>query len=160
MPGCEKAGGSGSFHMTRNTKIVVFVLGGTGVVIVVGIVLVAALFLFYPVDKEVLRNVAEKKAEGHALGQKTDQEGCMTEALARSKNMTIVNIDMCSANQTFTTECLKSSSPAPGFCDGVPGRMAAGLANWSEKQCDLAGLNVRLTGCTAVFDMKVNFCNP
>lgn len=78
--------------------------------------------------------------EGTAFGKKTDNQGCVTEALARHKANPGFKESI--ANNIFFRSCLKSSRPTDGFCEAVPKRTEfIKSAQWQKEQCTKAGFN-------------------
>ena|SRR2546421_1902783 len=124
--------------------------------IAIPVVIVIGVLLF------VKDNPAEhtvREAEGREFAKTTDQEGCMREGLSRARHINLLSIEQLGYNHDFVQECLKSSRPTSGFCEGIPTSFVADAINWQEKQCKKSGMDEVLTGCKAVFEDKVQFCN-
>jgi hypothetical protein len=59
------------------------------------------------------KKTEQARVDGREFGKTTDQNGCM------EKGFSLKATDHY-LNDAFVSECLKSSKPIPGFCDGVP----------------------------------------
>src|SRR5215216_6239350 len=94
--------------------------------------------------------------EGVEYGRGTDNEGCLNEAVtrqARAEGLT----DMIK-NSVFMRSCLESSSPTPGFCDGVPRQTEFMKAiGWQAQQCKRYGLPPEKQ-CGQLFQQVQQFC--
>jgi len=143
--------------MTHTTKWIV------GVLIVVGfmgIVCIAAVvgLVYYVSRGEKTAEYQAKQIEGREFGKTADQTGCLKEGLQRSKGIRLLDIHGSMSNEAFVGECLKSASPTPGFCDGVPPVLKFQDSEWERKQCEKSGLDEVQTSCTTVFHVKLEFC--
>ena len=144
--------------MTHNTKWIIGVLviiGFIGLVFVLGI----AGFVFYVTKGEGSGDYEARQIEGREFGKTTDQAGCMKEGLERSKKIRLLDVNHAIANQMFVEECLKSASPIPGFCDGVPPLWQLQDSEWSQKQCEKERMDELRTSCVTVFKAKLNLCH-
>src|SRR3954466_4206744 len=100
-------------------KVVLVVVGLFVVLAVVGVV-----GLFYVAKKYgpgLMEAGKHSMDEGQEYGRRTDNEGCVNEAVARHARASGIG-DMIS-NGIFMRACLEASRPTPGFCDGVPSRL-------------------------------------
>ncbi len=143
--------------MTHNTKWIIgvlVVLGFIGVVIGAGVVG----FVYYVSRGEGSGDYEPMRAEGREFGKTTDQASCIKEGLVRARGIRLINLNRNINNQAFVAECLKSARPNSGFCDGVPARWKLQDSEWTNKQCENAGMDSVQTGCGAVFQAKLDFC--
>jgi hypothetical protein len=145
--------------MTKLTKQILLAFTIAALVIIVPIVAFVVGILYFTSDENYSRDYEVRKAEGREFGKLTDQQGCMQEGLKRARTMNILKINEITLNQAFVEECLKAGRPSPNFCDGVPSTATSTFTEWPENQCKKAGMDVVKTGCKAVFEEKVDFCN-
>ena len=143
--------------MTHNKKWILGCLGALVFFVVCGIVGIVVLVRTLDTE-ESKRDYAAKESEGRELGKTLDQAGCIKEGLARSKTMTRFEIARAVENQAFVEGCLKSSRPTSGFCKNVPSFWKLQDTEWSDRQCERAGLDDMRTGCVGVFEAQVSFC--
>ena len=145
--------------MTRTTKQVLIVVGILALLCVVGVVVLGGIVFYVTTDKDSARDYDAKKVEGHEFGKTTDKRGCMQEGLARAKKLDIFSLSANASNQIFVLECLHLSRRVPDFCDGVPSSTVSAFSDWPKKQCKNTGMDEVHTGCPAVFNAQVDFCN-
>lgn len=94
--------------------------------------------------------------EGHDYGRRTDNEGCVNEAVTRHKRISGLG-DMIS-NGLFFRGCLDASRPTPGFCDDVPTRLEfMKSARWQLDECKRHGLSPE-SQCGQLFQQVQQFC--
>jgi hypothetical protein len=94
--------------------------------------------------------------EGRAFGAQTNNEGCVTEAVARTKRES--GFGAAISHNLFLRECLEASKPSPGFCEAVPGRTEfMKSVQWQQQQCKAAGLAAD-TYCIQLFTQVQQFC--
>jgi hypothetical protein len=133
------------------TFIVIF---ACGFVLVILAVLTAAYWWSHH-SREIFQKVESTYTEGTEYGKKTDNQGCLTEALSRYRQNRGITGSM-SAN-LFVRGCLESSRPAPGFCDSVPRPFdILKSAQWQAKQCKDAGLSDSY--CGQIFSQVQQYC--
>lgn len=132
------------------------IAAGLVCVIIVAIVVVGAVATY---DPEFSPKYEAKRAEGREYGKATDQQGCMKEGLARAKGINFIDVNALTLNSGFVEECLKASRPAPGFCNGVPSFWSFKDDEWKAAQCRKAGMDEFKTGCAAVFQDQIDFCD-
>jgi hypothetical protein len=104
---------------------------------------------------EYLEKSKQAMVEGQRFGKTTDNQGCLTEAIARHKQSPGFNGAL--STQLFLQSCLQASRETPGFCDGVPKRtefMKSG--RWQQEQC--ARNNLRDPYCPQIFGQVQMFC--
>jgi hypothetical protein len=143
--------------MTHNTKWILGCLGGLAFLVVCGIVGIVVLVrvLNTPESKQ---EYEAKLSEGREFGKTMDQAGCMKEGFARAKTMTRFEISRSVQNSAFVEGCLTSSRPTPDFCNGVPAAWKLQDNDWKQEQCERIGMDYMQTGCTSVFDAKLDVC--
>src|SRR3954471_20046062 len=94
--------------------------------------------------------------EGREYGRRTDNEGCVGEAVARHKRVGGLG-DMIS-NGIFFRGCLDASRATPGFCDDVPTRLEfMKSARWQLDECKHYGLAPE-SQCGQLFPQGQQFC--
>jgi hypothetical protein len=144
--------------MTKNGKILL----GCGGVLIIGIivVLIVGYFAMNYVEKNLVQGVRADMDAGEEFAKTTDQKGCMTEGLKRSKTMGFLNVGQGMSLSSFVESCLKGAKPTDGFCTGVPGFWSFEKDEWITEQCRQAGLDKEKTGCFFVFAAKHNVCSP
>src|SRR2546421_13051221 len=107
---------------------VLLIIGGILVVLIVGVV-VASVIVVRKYGPELVEAGKQTVAEGQEYGRRTDNEGCVNEAVARhSRSEGFGDIIK---NTIFLRTCLDASRPTPGFCDDVPRPVQVGKnAQW------------------------------
>jgi hypothetical protein len=134
---------------------VLLIVGGLLFVLVVA----AAVGLFY-VARTYGPRLAEagkhSMEEGREYGRRTDNEGCLNEAVARHARAE--GFQELLKNTLFLTPCLEASKPTPHFCDDVPGRMEIMKgAQWQMDECKRYGLKPE-SQCGQLFQQVQQFC--
>lgn len=132
------------------------ILGGAGILFLAVIIGIAKIATSSPAFK---KEAEARKAEGRELGKTTDQSGCMKEALSRARKVRGLDLQGGVILQEFTEECLKTSSPTPAFCDGVPSVLNPVEDEWRRKQCRDNRFDGDDLACLAVFKAKMNTCH-
>ena len=95
--------------------------------------------------------------EGREYGRRTDNEGCVNEAVSRHANASGIG-DMI-GNGIFMRACLDASRPTPGFCDDVPNRFEfMKSARWQLDECKRYGLSTE-SQCGQLFQQVQQFCD-
>lgn len=95
-------------------------------------------------------------SEGVEYGRRSDNEGCLNEAVARQARADGFG-DMIK-NNVFMRACLEASRPTPGFCDGVPRATEFMKAiGWQAQQCQRYGLKPEQQ-CGQLFQQVQQFC--
>lgn len=134
------------------------------VLLVVGVLLVllvlgagvAIFFLARTYGPGLVEAGKQTYEEGVEYGRRTDQEGCLNEAVARHARAEGLT-DMVK-NTVFMRSCLEASRPTPGFCDGVPGRLEFMKSiGWQQQQCRRYGLTQEQQ-CGQLFQQVQQFC--
>lgn len=134
---------------------VLLILGVLLVLLVIGGA-VAVYFLARTYGPGLVQAGKQTFDEGVAYGQRTDQQGCLDESVARHQRAEGFT-DMVKVG-VFMRACLESSKPTPGFCDGVPGRLEfmKSIA-WQQQQCRHYGLSPERQ-CGQLFQQVQQFC--
>jgi hypothetical protein len=134
---------------------VLLIIGGLLVVLVIGVV-VAGVYLARKYVPELVEAGKQTVAEGQEYGRRTDNEGCLDEAVARhgrSEGITdVIKINI------FLRACLDASRPTPGFCDTVPQPTEfIRSAQWRVEECKRHGLSTERQ-CDQLFQQVQQFC--
>jgi hypothetical protein len=141
--------------MSKTWAIVLSVIGG---LFLLGIIAVAGVVYWVYQNKDRWVQSAEHLVkEAREFGAKTNNAGCLEEALSRHKRDKSITGRI--STQGFLTVCLQASEPSPGFCDGVPPRNEIlKSANWALKKCADAGLQ-NDQGCQQIFGAVQAHCH-
>ncbi|MGH9769910.1 MAG: hypothetical protein ACREAB_21000, partial [Blastocatellia bacterium] len=129
-----------------------------GGLFLLGIIVVGGLVYWVSQNKDKWIQSAEQLGkEAKEFGAKTDNEGCLNEALARHKRDKSITGRI--STQIFLSVCLQQSEPSPGFCDGVPpkGEMMKSI-NWTLKKCADAELQ-NDQDCRTMFSAVQEYCH-
>jgi hypothetical protein len=127
------------------------------IVAVLGVgAIIAGLLLARKYGPELVQENGQAMDEGREYGRRTDDVGCLNEAVARQARVEGFR-DMLK-NNFFTRSCLEVARPTPGFCDGVPGRLdfMKSIA-WQAEQCKRHGLGPEQQ-CSQFFQQIQQFC--
>ncbi|MDT5268695.1 MAG: hypothetical protein QOH49_881 [Acidobacteriota bacterium] len=134
---------------------VLLVAGVLLVVLIVGTV-VAGYFAVRRYGPGLVEAGKQTYGEGVEYGRRTDNEGCLNEAVARQARADGFT-DMIK-NNVFMRACLEASRPTPGFCDDVPRQTEFMKAiSWQTRQCQHYGLSPEKQ-CTQLFQQVQQFC--
>ena len=123
--------------MSKTWAIVLSIIGGLfllGLIAVAGVV-----YWVYQSKDRWVQSVEQIGKDAKEFGAKTDNEGCLKEALARHKRDNSLTGQILTHG--FLSACLEASKPSQGFCDGVPQpdeEMQS--ADWTLKKCSNLGL--------------------
>jgi hypothetical protein len=141
--------------MSKTWAIVLSIIGGLfllGIIAVGGVV-----YWVYHNKDRWIQSAKQLAKEGEEFGAKTNNAGCLEEALSRHKRDNSFTGRI--STQGFLTVCLQASKPSPGFCDGVPPRNEImKSANWALKKCADAGLQ-NDQGCQQIFGAVQSYCH-
>lgn len=134
---------------------VLLVLGVLLVVLLVGGV-VAVYFLARAYGPGLVEAGKQTYEEGVEYGRRTDNEGCLNEAVARQARAD--GFTALIKNNVFMRACLEASRPTPGFCDDVP-RQTEFMKSigWQQQQCQRYGLSSDRQ-CSQLFSQMQQFC--
>lgn len=134
---------------------VLLIVGVLLVVLVVGGA-VAVFFLARTYGPGLVEAGKQTYNEGVEYGRRTDNEGCLNEAVARQAR-TDGFADMIK-NNVFVRACLEASRPTPGFCDDVPHQTEfMKSVGWQTRQCQRYGLSPEKQ-CSQLFSQVQQFC--
>ena len=140
--------------MSKTWAIVLSIIGG---LFLLGIIAIAGVVYWVYQNKGKLVQSAEQLVkEAREFGAKTNNEGCLEEALSRHKRDKSFTGRI--STQGFLTVCLQTSEPSPGFCDGVPTQNEIlKSANWTLKKCSEAGMQ-NDQGCRQILSAVQTYC--
>lgn len=143
--------------MKRGAKIGLGI--GCGLLLTGGLVLILGYFALNYVESRLGESTGPFEIEGREFGKKTDQQGCITEGMRRSKSIGLLDFSRAMELPAFRDSCLETSRPTPNFCDGVPSFWSMKESEWGAAQCRKAGINPETTGCVHVTKRKHQFCS-
>jgi hypothetical protein len=127
----------------------VFIVLGIGVVAIAG-------FLIYRNKDAIVANMKEIATEAKDFGEKTDNQGCVDEAISRYKAEP--GFRKTISTSMFMRICLDHSKDTPGFCEHVPKQMEfMKSAQWVREQCRRVDLS-RDSYCQNLFTPIQQFC--
>jgi len=134
---------------------VLLVIGGLLLVLVV-LAVVGGFFVVRRYGPGLVEAGKQTFTEGAEYGQRTDNEGCVNEVVARQARADGFG-DMIK-NNIFMRACLEASRPTNGFCDGVPRatEFMKGIG-WRAQQCQRYGLKPEQQ-CDQLFQQVQQFC--
>jgi hypothetical protein len=141
--------------LRRFTKRIIIVLLIVGAIAIVAVVVTIASWLT-GTGKQASSRTAARMQEGGEFGKKTNQQGCIDEGLKRGARLGLLDFETQGANEDFVLGCLQSSSPSPGFCDGVPSGFKNIFVDWTKQKCEK--VNMIRPVCTGIYDMQIQFC--
>jgi hypothetical protein len=134
---------------------VLLIVGLLLVVLVVGGV-VALFFLARTYGPGLVEAGKQTYTEGVEYGRRTDNEGCLNEAVARQAHAD--GFTAMVKNNVFMRACLEASRPTPGFCDEVPRRTEFMKSiGWQAQKCQHYGLPPEKQ-CSQLFAQVQQFC--
>jgi hypothetical protein len=134
---------------------VVLIAGVLLVLLLVGAV-VATFFVVRRYGPGLVEAGKQTYTEGVEYGRRTDNVGCLNEAVARHARAEgfaeLIKVNV------FTRACLEASRPTPAFCDGVPRQLEFMKAvEWQRRQCQRYGLSFEKQ-CGQLFQQVQQFC--
>lgn len=135
---------------------------GLGFVLLMALIIGGSyLFVYFSVDEDFTKATKESRLEGANFGQTTDQSGCLTEGLKRSKTVNLFSgLKVQAQLEYFVESCLSASRPTKDFCQRVPADYElVRTENWKTEQCDKVNLSESASGCGYVFEQQINFCS-
>ena len=132
-----------------------FVVVGATVVALLIIGVVAGTHWWSKHGRSFVESGRQARIEGEQVGEETDDQGCLDEALVRHKRAG--RFAQSVAHSLFLKGCLSASEPTAGFCDQVPkGRDVAKSARWRTTKCAGAGLSD--PSCPQLFAQVQQYC--
>ena len=141
--------------MSKTWAIVLSIIGGLfllGLVAVAGVV-----YWVYQSKDRLVQSVEQIGKDAKEFGAKTDNEGCLKEALARHKRDKSLTGQI--STQGFLLVCLQASEPSQGFCDDVPHPdESMQSADWTLKKCSDAGL-LNDQSCHVILSAVQAYCH-
>ncbi|HEV7396526.1 MAG TPA: hypothetical protein VGN86_08465 [Pyrinomonadaceae bacterium] len=127
----------------------------TVLIVVIAIMIGAGIYWLSSHGPALLEKGKQNVVEGQNFGKGTDNQGCLTEALARHRRDTSMSGAL--ATQLFLTSCLPNSRETPEFCTEVPSRMEfVKSAQWQTERC--LKENLRDSYCPQIFAQVQSFC--
>ena len=125
------------------------------IVLAVGVVAIAG-FLIYRNKDAIVAKTKEIASEAKDFGEKTDNQGCVDEAISRYKAEP--GFTKAISTSIFMRICLDNSKATPGFCNEVPKQMEfMKTAQWRRDQCQRVDLS-RDSNCQNLFTPIQQFC--
>ena len=125
-------------------------------VLAVGVIAIAG-FLIYRNKDAIVAKTKELATEAKEFGEKTDNQGCVDEAISRYKAQP--GIGKAISTSIFVRLCLDASKPTPGFCDNIPKQNEfIRSAQWKIEQCRRVDLS-RDSNCQNLFTPVQQFCD-
>ncbi|MFZ1699565.1 MAG: hypothetical protein WBO10_07695 [Pyrinomonadaceae bacterium] len=134
------------------------VIGGIAIVLIISVAVVGIALAIVFVFRDFAKKSEVAKSAGREFGKTTDQKGCMTEGLTRSRTMTKHDISRLVKNGDFVEGCLEGSQATEGFCENVPLFGDSSEGQWEYKQCRDSGMDSQTTGCKSIYEEHLMFC--
>jgi hypothetical protein len=141
--------------MSKTWAIVLSIIGGLFLLALIAVA--GVVYWVYQNKDKWVQSVEQIGKEAKEFGARTDNEGCLKEALARHKRDKSLTGQI--STQGFLLVCLQASEPSAGFCDGVPQqdeRMES--AKWTLKKCSDAGMQ-NDQSCQLLFSAVQSYCH-
>ncbi|HET6232933.1 MAG TPA: hypothetical protein VFE05_22845 [Longimicrobiaceae bacterium] len=131
-------------------------IAAAGVVLLVILVGVAGSYWWKKNGKQIMAAGDAAKVEGAAAAKGTDEQGCVTQALARAGKHTDLSSAMASGG--FVDGCLKGESrPSAELCAGVPAPTEImATARWPQDKC--RAMQPTEPACVPVMQEVARFC--
>lgn len=124
--------------MSKAAKIIITI--AVSLVILAASVIGLGVYWWSHHSHELFEAGQKQIEQGQEFGKKTDEQGCLDEAISRYK----ANRGFTGSISTglFLRSCLQASRPTPGFCDQVPKPLDfLKSARWQIEQAKKAGIN-------------------
>jgi hypothetical protein len=138
------------------TALKVILIIGVCIVLLVAAGVGVGIYWWKYHSQEFIAASRQAMDEGREFGRQTDNEGCVTEAVARAKREP--GFSAAISRNLFLRACLEASRPVPGFCSAVPAHTEfMKTAAWQQQKCREAGL-AGDTYCTQLFTQVQQFC--
>lgn len=140
--------------MSKTWIVVLSIIGGLFLLVIIA---GAGVIYWVSQNKDKWIQAAEGvQTEAKRFGAKTDNAGCLKEALERHNRDKSFTRRI--SNQIFLSVCLQESEPTPGFCDDAPQKgEIMKSANWALKKCSETGLQ-NDQGCQQIFGAVQAYC--
>ncbi len=140
--------------MNKALKVILII--GVCIVVLGAAGIGAGLYWWSQHKDELLQGGQRALDEGREFGAQADNEGCVTEAVARNKREPGIGATI--SHNLFLRSCLEASKPLPGFCEAVPGRTELMKSvQWQQQKCKAVGLAAD-TYCSQLFTQVQQFC--
>jgi hypothetical protein len=141
--------------MSKTWAIVLSIIGGLFLLALIAVA--GVVYWVYQNKDRLVQSVEQMGKQAKEFGAKTDNNGCLKEALARHKRDKSYTGQI--STQGFLIVCLQASEPSPGFCDGVPEKNEImESANWTLKKCSDAGMQ-NDQSCQRLFGAIQAYCH-
>ena len=135
--------------MSKGWKIGLSIAAGLMLVLMLG----AGACVYY--FSQITSQVKEDQKAAERFGDNADEEACLKETLARSKDKS--GISAVASNAIFLGTCLQKSRPTPGFCDAVPtSDDKEATKTWMKTKCQDLGQS-DLT-CGSIYGAVIGHC--
>ena len=140
--------------MSPVAKVVIGIVISVVLVVILCVALAAWWFVSHK-DQLSKQLIEGPMQDGKTFGKTTDNNGCVTEALARNKKNTSVTGTF--SNDVFLESCLENSKSSPNFCGGVPKPTSfIDSTKWLSQQCQQRAPGD--THCPQLFQQVQRFC--
>ncbi len=134
---------------------VLLIIGALMLLLIVGVV-GTGVYLWREHGPQFIAGTEKVMKEGNEYGAHTDNQGCLTEGVARHQKADGFS-DLIQTN-LFLRTCLEASRPTSGFCDDVPKQMEIMKAvGWQALQCKRYGMTQQKQ-CGQFFQQVQQFC--
>ena len=141
--------------MSKTWAIVLSIIGGLFLLALIAVA--GVVYWVYQNKDRLVQSVEQMGKQAKEFGAKTDNNGCLKEALARHKRDKSYTGQI--STQGFLIVCLHRSETSPGFCDGVPEQNEImGSANCTLKKCSDAGMQ-NDQSCQRLFGAIQAYCH-
>ncbi|HEX8177948.1 MAG TPA: hypothetical protein VF525_00250 [Pyrinomonadaceae bacterium] len=138
------------------TALKVILIIGVCLLVLAGVGIGVGVYWWKYHSQEFIESGKHALDDGRNFGRQTDNEGCVSEAVARAKREQ--SFGAAISHNLFLRSCLEASRAVPGFCSAVPGRTEfMKTVAWQQQKCREAGLAAD-TYCTQLFTQVQQFC--
>lgn len=140
--------------MSKAWIIVLSIIGG---LFLLAIIAVGGIVYWFSQNKDrIVHSLEQRGKEAKEFAAKTNNEGCLNEALTRHKRDKSITGQI--STTIFLNICLQESQPSPGFCDGVlQNNEVTRSTSWKVKKCSDSGLQ-NDQGCQQILDVVQEYC--
>ncbi len=134
---------------------VILIIGVLILLLVMGLV-GAGVYLWRQNGPQFVAGSQKAITEGNDYGRQTDNQGCLTESVARHQKAEGFG-ELIKTN-LFLRACLEASRPTPAFCDDAPKPLEfMKTVEWQTAQCRRYGLTPQKQ-CGQLFQQVQQFC--